>query len=699
MTPHEPGPGTGSTPDRASRRRYLRAVGGAAGGFGLVGPSGVRGRADPAGATVPADATVPDDAVADAVDRLRSFLRRSPRFEGDHWESEPSAGIWDVRYTIYHALMLERLDARPANERRAIDYVLSKRGPDGGWGDAEANFAGRLLLREVDAAAYAGELDAIDAEIAREDMSLDEEGFDGAPLRLQVVLTFHVLMTDEYAAEDLFSEERARIFEEVLRSTPAFEGEFDPTEPFVNPAQIDFTLSLGLLAAAIRDADDDADELSELLLRRRVPNGAWRSTLTNVFAVLALAEATDVDASDPEVAHAVEFLCEERQTAEGRVVGFKLSISENGWLLDALRASGLDPQGETMRRTAQWLYDNRVAHPMRTRRDETLDRLPVPFREEFGLGWGYRPSGHADWDDTGIGLAALSPYDDRPLEDIVEFALDVQNDDGSWSTYGTDVDYVDDDARRAFVDEFGRETYELLFTNPPAPDVMGHVMLGVGSNGRTVGNEPALRDAVAFLEDARDDNDLWRGLWGIRYTYGTSRVLAGLRAVGVEPDREPFGAAADALVDRQNDDGGWGEGREHLRLEDVSEPATYVPEPSRTTQTAWALQALLAAEVPPDAPAVRRGVRYLLDRQRPDGSWPAERVMLLYDLAYRTPVFTHASVLKALSAYADAGGVDVAPTDDPRRSPLRDLVGPLGTLTAIGGVAALRRRVGSLLGR
>lgn len=171
-----------------------------------------------------------------------------------------------------------------------------------------------------------------------------------------------------------------------------------------------------------------------------------------------------------------------------------------------------------------------------------------------------------------------------------------------------------------------------------------------------------------------------------------------LRAVGVEPDREFVGAATDALVERQNDDGGWGEGRAHLRLEDITEPATYVPEPSTTTQTAWALQALLAAEVPPEHRAVRRGVRYLLDRQRPDGSWPAERVMLLYDLAYRTPVFTHTSVLRALSAYADARGVDVAPTDDPRRSPLRDLAAPLGTLTAIGGAAALRRRVGSLFG-
>ena len=41
---------------------------------------------------------------------------------------------------------------------------------------------------------------------------------------------------------------------------------------------------------------------------------------------------------------------------------------------------------------------------------------------------------------------------------------------------------------------------------------------------------------------------------------------------------------------------------------------------STPSQTAWSLIGLLAMGDPTD-PAVTRGVRYLLDRQQPDGSW------------------------------------------------------------------------------
>ena len=73
--------------------------------------------------------------------------------------------------------------------------------------------------------------------------------------------------------------------------------------------------------------------------------------------------------------------------------------------------------------------------------------------------------------------------------------------------------------------------------------------------------------------------------------------------------------AVEWLLDRQNDDGGWGESC-----------GSYVDEslwgvgPSTASQTAWGLLALIAAGEA-DTTACRRAVRYLADTQLDDGSW------------------------------------------------------------------------------
>jgi squalene-hopene/tetraprenyl-beta-curcumene cyclase len=64
----------------------------------------------------------------------------------------------------------------------------------------------------------------------------------------------------------------------------------------------------------------------------------------------------------------------------------------------------------------------------------------------------------------------------------------------------------------------------------------------------------------------------------------------------------------------QNEDGGWGESCASYREE------RFVPAPSTPSQTAWALLGLIAAGQG-DTEALARGVRYLVDTQKPDGTW------------------------------------------------------------------------------
>ena len=73
------------------------------------------------------------------------------------------------------------------------------------------------------------------------------------------------------------------------------------------------------------------------------------------------------------------------------------------------------------------------------------------------------------------------------------------------------------------------------------------------------------------------------------------------------------------LEEHQNVDGGWGE-----TLLSYADPALAGKGESIPSQTAWALLGLLAAGEA-RSPAVARGIRYLVETQRPDSSWDDPR--------------------------------------------------------------------------
>jgi len=69
------------------------------------------------------------------------------------------------------------------------------------------------------------------------------------------------------------------------------------------------------------------------------------------------------------------------------------------------------------------------------------------------------------------------------------------------------------------------------------------------------------------------------------------------------------------LIGRQNQDGGWGETCHSYVDESFAGIGASTP-----SQTAWAVNALQIAGLG-DHPAARRGLEYLKDSQRPDGTW------------------------------------------------------------------------------
>jgi squalene-hopene/tetraprenyl-beta-curcumene cyclase len=105
----------------------------------------------------------------------------------------------------------------------------------------------------------------------------------------------------------------------------------------------------------------------------------------------------------------------------------------------------------------------------------------------------------------------------------------------------------------------------------------------------------------------------------VNYIYGTSGVLAALSLVAPKTHQRELERGASWLVGCQNADGGWGE-----TCFSYNDPSLKGQGDSTASQTAWALIGLMAAG---DATgmyamdALDRSIQYLLQTQRPDGTW------------------------------------------------------------------------------
>lgn len=138
----------------------------------------------------------------------------------------------------------------------------------------------------------------------------------------------------------------------------------------------------------------------------------------------------------------------------------------------------------------------------------------------------------------------------------------------------------------------------------------------------------AVERATQFLVRTQNEDGTWSAAWGVRYIYGTMFGIRGLLAAGASPSDERIRKACRWLLARQRADGSWGE-RQPTR----PDPRYAASKTASAVQTAWALIALAEARES-DAKALDLAATWLEDAQLESGEWPdGELVGVFFETA------------------------------------------------------------------
>jgi squalene-hopene/tetraprenyl-beta-curcumene cyclase len=272
----------------------------------------------------------------------------------------------------------------------------------------------------------------------------------------------------------------------------------------------------------------------------------------------------------------------------------------------ALGEAGVARNDPRMIKAVDWMLSKEVRH----KGDWTVK---VPGTEPGGWYFEFNNEFYPDTDDTAQVLLALNKVDNpreryqhQVTERAIQWEFAMQCRNGGWGSFDKDntkmiFQYIPFADHNAMLD-------------PPTVDITGRILEMLATYGYSRGDK-RVEKAIQFILSEQESDGSWFGRWGVNYIYGTFLALRGLDAIGFDHNEPQIQQAAEWIRMVQNSDGGWGE-----TCGSYDDPNTRGVGPSTPSQTAWALLGLLAAG-DDRSDSVAKGIRWLLTRQRSDGSW------------------------------------------------------------------------------
>jgi squalene-hopene/tetraprenyl-beta-curcumene cyclase len=264
-----------------------------------------------------------------------------------------------------------------------------------------------------------------------------------------------------------------------------------------------------------------------------------------------------------------------------------------------------DPQ---MVRGAEWLLSKEITHKGDWSHNVKIDTFSC---------WCffYNNDHQPDCDDTAEVLLALKAADAEPKNErkqyettqrAIDWIFAMQCKNGGWASF-------DKDNTKKMFESIPFADHNAMI-DPPTVDITGRILEMLASYGYTR-RDKRVEKAVQFILREQEPDGAWFGRWGVNYLYGTFLVLRGLRAMEFDTNEPAVQQAAEWIRMMQNADGGWGE-----TCGTYDDPNQRGVGPSTPSQTAWALLGLLAAN-DTRSDSVAKGIRWLVERQKEDGSW------------------------------------------------------------------------------
>ncbi|WP_419873848.1 squalene cyclase [Candidatus Pristimantibacillus sp. PTI5] len=393
-----------------------------------------------------------------------------------------------------------------------------------------------------------------------------------------------------------------------------------------------------LLPASSKTALEQAERF---MFERLEPNGTLltysTATMLMILALLSLGYSPVSPPVNRLLAGILTLICGDRphlQVASSEVW-------DTAMIAYALREAGLPSQHAALERAAAYLLERQ--------QDRVGDWAKgLPNTPPGGWGFSHVNTLYPDVDDSAAALRAIRPYVSETKElktnwqRGLNWVLAMRNDDGGWPAF-------ERNGQQLPTSFFAFEGSEDISTDPSTVDITGRILSFLGKELDMTISQQWLGDSVRWVLSQQTREGSWYGRWGIAYIHGTGAAVQGMIAVGVSTDHPAIKKGIKWLHEIQNEDGGWGESC----LSDKEK--RYIPlHASTPSQTAWALDALIAAHEKP-TPALQKGVdALLLLLERPDWTYsyptgaglPGSVYINYPSNNYIWPLLTLTSVLK-----------------------------------------------------
>jgi len=363
----------------------------------------------------------------------------------------------------------------------------------------------------------------------------------------------------------------------------------------------------------------------EWVLERQEATGDWGGIIPAMLNSMLALKALDYDLNDPIVLRGLEaidnFGLEDAETY--RMQACVSPIWDTAWVIRALVESGFAPDHKAITQGSKWLLDKQIFD---------YGDWHVKNRQGAPGAWAFEYDNrfYPDLDDTAVVVMTLNqvslaggpdkknslPNDVTKLaamQRAANWCASMQCKGGGWAAFDIDNDQ----------DWLNQIPYGDLkaMIDPNTADVTSRVLEMVGETPVTM-DQQRIRRGLDYLLKEQEADGSWFGRWGVNYIYGTSGALSALALVKPEQHRKALERGAQWLLGCQNADGGWGE-----TCESYKDAGLKGQGDSTASQTAWSLIGLLAAGEGTGQFAwesIDRGMSYLLDTQKPDGTWDEE---------------------------------------------------------------------------